>query len=76
MRLERRRPEADEADEGGDGRYLHGPETEAARVEVRLDPIDDRIRSATVVRRREVLHHGRVGVHRRERRRSPSRHAA
>ena len=42
MRLERRRREADEADEGGDARDLHGPETEAVGVEMRLDPVDDR----------------------------------
>jgi hypothetical protein len=59
--------QADEADEGGDGRDLDRPEAEPMELEVILAAGGPGFALGTVEDLREELHHPRIGVHRRER---------
>ena len=61
-----RRIQSDEADEVCDTRHFDGPETEPLSFHARNDPVDPDIGLLARARPREVLHHFRVRVERRE----------
>ena len=67
MRLEGRHDEADEADERRHSGHLDRPGPEAVGREVLLGAARERVALGARQQRRQVLHHARVGVERRER---------
>ena len=68
VRLEARPSQSGESEELARAPLLECPKPPTVSFESRLDPIDQLVALRSRERRREVLHHGRIGIERRERR--------